>query len=236
MIGMAGAVIQGSRDPDFSYVTGLLHFDGNFSDVIGSNVWVSGATAGEVIDTTHKVFGSGSMLTSDPARNSRMGRKGPASVGNLGAGAFAIEGRVRFTDNNDAVLVDKYTSGNASSYELYQYAGNGMLSFYKGNGSEIKGSWPSSPRDGNFHAFAVTRELDVPSGNYIIRLFADGALIASGVDNTNFTNANLTGLAHQIGGSSGYTLNGNLEEVRFTVGKSRRIAAYTPDTKPFPSR
>jgi hypothetical protein len=176
------------------------------------------------------------MLTSDPARNGRMGRKGPASVGNLGAGAFAIEGRVRFTDNNDAVLVDKYRTGNRASYQLYQYSGNGRLSFYRGDSSEVAGIWPTNPRDGNFHAFAVTREFDSASGHYIVRLFGDGQLIASGVDDWNYTNSNLTGLAHQIGGGSGYTLNGNLEEVRFTVGKSRRIAAYIPDTKPFLNR
>jgi hypothetical protein len=217
--GLVPANIGGPpTDPDFASVSLLLHMEGSdgsttFTDSSsnGRSVFSNG---GAQISTVRSKYGTGSCLLNGNFLTTTV-------PGGLGAGDFTIE--MWFYATTTSLFLFN-TRTNGTSGDGIDMLENGRIS--TANAFIVSSSMTFVQNTWNH--FAITRE----SGT--ITRWLNGISTGTGINNSNFSGSNF-----YIGGNNlpslnqGY-LNGNLDEVRITVGIARYTANFTPPTEPFP--
>lgn len=210
-------------DPYFSSVQALLHMDdASWTDVKGHVFSLQG---GNVYSTAQKKFGTGSMFANN-STNSFL--QSVVSQDFNVSGDFTSE--MWFYSNNfnlggtQTELMGFYptvaTGWTSNYYSVYLWGTNGTIT-----------SWAASPSNdptptnhgmvaGNWYHIAVSK-----SGS-TVRVFINGNLIIA----SEIPNIPNQPMCMRIGSG---TLNGNIDEVRFTKGVARYTAPFTPPTKSF---
>lgn len=221
--GLAPAIAQ-ERDPHWNSVELLLHFDGvnGSTTFIDSSRKARGVTpvGNAQISTAQSKFG-GAAYQGD-GNGDRLSLASSADLA-PGSSDFTLEVWVRF-----ATL--------AANQYFFVSTPNGGLTFGKEGGNLVSGAnsiayhiqqaW--SPAINTWYALALSR-----TGS-TLRMFVDGVQIAS----YGSAYAYVTG-AVEIGGLSlaaDRSVNGWIDELRFTKGVGRYTANYTPSTRVFPNR
>lgn len=213
----------GGTDPYFANVQSLLHLDGTdgsttITDQIPSRVWT--AASGASLSTAQKQFGTASVLIHD---STEFVFGDPNTAYNLGTGDFTWEVSIRPTTVDVKNIAQIVGSGAATSPSIYCLA-NGSLIYYLSSdritsaaGVVVVNTWLP---------IAYSRV----SGTG--RLFANGVLIGSWADSTDYTNG--IGNSLYLSGSAS-PLEGYYDEFRLTVGVGRYTASYTPAIAAFPN-
>lgn len=145
-------------------------------------------------------------------------------------GDFTIELWANFSAlSTNRLLLDRWASGNANSWQLYWRSTGTSITFLVG-ASTVLLQDPSTTRitTGTWNHIAVTR-----SGT-TARLFINGVVVASATDSTSLSSSLPLALGIQ------YTtltndLNGYLSDVRITKGVARYTANFTPPDTSFPT-
>ena len=231
---------SGERDPYFSNVVALLHFDGannstTFTDQTGK-VWTRGGNSLPVISTAQSVFGGASGLFTGVNVTGSSYLTSPSSTDfNFGTGAFTIEGRVRPTSVT-ALNCGYFSRPNAdashSSPVLIYQNSDSLLLYASSTGT----SWDVANAVvigtlslNTWASWAVTR-----SGNTFRTFF-------NGVQASTFTSAAslmadsgnaVVGAHYETNGNS---VQGYMEEMRITKGVARYTGNYTIATSAFPN-
>lgn len=215
ILGHRGLMLAGVYDPYWPSVSALLHMDGSngsttFTDETGK-VWTPSGNA--QISTASAKFGQSAVFD-----GSGDWVDGPSSADfTFGTGDFTLECWANFTNlsANRALLSlgSDWTLYGASNGNLYVY--NGAINILDG-GAQATGAW---------HHIAVSRQ-----GN-TIRLFRNGAQVASATNSANMTSTNMRIGSATTGASN---MLGYIDEVRITKGVARYTAAFTPPSSPFP--
>ncbi len=223
-------------DPYYRYVVLHLHCDGTN----GSTSFVDSSLANKTITAS----GNAQMI------NTR-GRFGPSALLCDGAGdwiqttttlsdfafgtsAFTVECWLQNSSSNGPCLIDMFDTTNATSWQLILET-SGEVSWVSSTGSastRIATTSGATLNDGRWHHVAVSRT------GTTLRLFVDGAQLASATDSRSYT-ATTTQLA--IGAqvyvrNTAFDLNGVIDEIRITNGVGRYTAAFTAPAVPFPDR
>lgn len=220
--GLAPSIAQ-DRDPHWNSVELLLHFDGanGSTTFLDSSRKARGVTpvGNAQITTAQSVFGGASYLGDGNGDGVSL-----ASSADLASGSsdFTLECRVRFASaaTNRQLWVSQVTGGLSWAIE----GGNLIMGAYN-VAYHITQAW--SPALNTWYALALSR-----TGS-TLRMFVDGVQIAS----YGSAYAYATG-AVEIGGQSSAptrSVNGWMDELRFTKGVGRYTANYTPATRVFPS-
>jgi len=207
-------------DLDFSSVKLLLDMEGSngsttFTDRSNGALTVT-ANGNAQISTARSKYGSSSCLLDGT------GDFLTATVsGGLGAGDFTIEMWFYATTANTYLFNNRTSGTSGDGIDMLADGRIGTL------GSIIITTAMTFTQNVWNH-LAITR-----SGSTMTR-WVNGQSDGTGTNSTNFS-----GSAFYIGGNNhasgnlGY-LNGNLDEVRITVGVARYTANFTPPTAPFP--
>lgn len=230
---------SGDRDPYWSYVVGLLHFDGpngstTFTDETGA-IWTLGGTAS--ISTTHYEYGgaSGQFTSAD----GRIYQTSPTGY-DFGTNDFTIEGWIYpYTlppagHYRTMISKDDVTAATRGWLFLINGDSSQKISFAFRDGSTAYSVISSSaPTVSVWTAVAAVRH------GTNLYLFVNGVLEATTVVGSaavNTTSAELLISAFQNGGAyePNSVWNGWLDEWRITNGVARYTANYTP-VGPFPN-
>ena len=206
-----------TTDPYFANVVNLLHFNGTN----GSNTFVDEKGATPVVNGTPTIstaiskYGGASGLFS----HATLDYIALPQI-NFGTGDFTIELWVYPTAALDG------TTGILGQNELYLSMFGTALSFWQNGGFVY--SFGTNPPLNTWTHLAVSRN------NGVLKLFVNGTV---GSTQNDATNLSLTG-TFNIGktGNGQYQLywNGNIDDVRITVGTGRYTANFTPPTTQFP--
>lgn len=204
-----------------SYTKLLLHFNGTngsttFTDASGSahSVTANGSaqisTAQSKFSGASGVFDGSSYLTI------------PSSTDfDLGTGDFTIDFWARFNGSPGAqVFVDR---GNGQAFAVRR-GGDGVLKF-ENAGNEIGVSW--SPNASQWYHIAVTR------AGSTVRVFVDGAQVASGTNSNNITGTQSLYVGQFQ--SWGNPFNGWMDELRISKGIARWTSNFTPPASEYSS-
>jgi hypothetical protein len=141
----------------------------------------------------------------------------------FGTGDFTVEAWV-YRNGSQAQFVGLVgLSGAASAGWFLSFGASNVLTFGTASGTVITSS--SALTNTAWVHVAVSR-----SGTSL-KMFFDGVQVASATDSTSFTD-NAYGV--RIGGSSGYSFNGYIDDLRITKGYARYTANFTPPSAPFP--
>lgn len=223
-----------TTDPFIANVVALLHMEGaDGSTTITDNaptpkVWTP--SSGCAISTAQSKFG-GSSLHFDGTANAVCRTAGDAAFA-MGSGDWCIEGWayiLAFTPTAAGFFQIGSTSPLASTTntEAMGLNGSGAYQAYSNNGSQTPSGAIAAPQLNVWTSWC----LEKASGT--VRLYINGKTIGTSTgDTVNYT-GNVAGLG-QIYGSA-YALNGYLDEVRITKGKSRYAGDYKVRTTPFPN-
>lgn len=210
-------------DPFFSSVRVLLHLDGTngsttFTDEIG-NAWTAMGNA--QITTTTPQFGTGALLldgTGDSINS------GPVAAYDIISSDFTVEFWLRPT----AVV------GLRFCFDFFTGATSGLRFYLNADGFSMdRGSTPIIAvasgvfTAGVYHHVAMTR-----SGNNW-RVFVNGTQSGSTVV---LVSALSSAQDLRIGNDRGnnFSMNGRIDDFRFTLGVARYTANFTPPTAAFP--
>lgn len=227
----------GNTDPFFASVVSLLHFDGTdgsttFTDVKGLT-WTPMGNA--QIDTAISKFGGASGLFDGNNDGISATNAGFAvgtgdftaecwiyRTGDTVAGATAGGTIIDFRTAEPSVQMAMLLSGSGSSP-------NRQPLFFVNGANRIIGN--TTIIQNAFRHLAFSRV----SGT--TRMFVDGIQSGSDyVDANNYT-ATTCFLGQRFAAVSGdfRSLNGNLDDFRFTAGVGRYTSAFTPPSSPFPN-
>jgi hypothetical protein len=216
--------VTGSGDPYWSNVTLLLTGDSNFADLSSGNTTVTQVGGGR-IETGVKKFGAGcidlstanSYLVLDPA------------VMNFGTGDFTMEAWIYKTSATSwfnifgagGTTKSNTASSGSTSNIAVGFAGDGSGNTYEtwlgGSQNVTTVSLPTA----QWVHVAFTRS----SGT--VRTFINGTVVTSYTNTNNIStpvNAFIGTWPHAV---TGYTLQGYIDEIRFTKGVARYTANYT---------
>lgn len=224
----------GPTDPSFANVSLLCHFNGtNGSTTItdnGPSPKTLTAFNGAQISTAQSVFGGASAqfdgvndYISTPAHTSF----------DMGPGAFAIEGWVRFTGltGTQSIVGQCGASGSNttvsfvvqkdSAHRFYAFccSGNTAVGVLTGTTIVTTGVW---------YYFAYTR-----SGN-VFRLFVYGLQEAAQTQAVTVNSSSSALGIGRLGDFNGQYLNGHVDDLRITKAVARYTASFTPPVAQFP--
>jgi hypothetical protein len=148
---------------------------------------------------------------------------------NFGTGDFTIEFWINSTQTSRtdpfAWNFDYTLAGwgsfilNTSSGRIDWYEGLGIATYATSTG------W----NDGSWHHLAVSR-----SGTSL-KMFLDGVQIGSTATSSYSYGASNVGVSLGFSASTGYYLNGYIDDIRLTKGVARYTSNFTPPTKAFPN-
>lgn len=212
-------------DPFWNNVSLLMHMDGanngtTFTDVKNHTFTAFGnaitSTAQQKFGTASAYFdGVGDYISTPTSTDFDM------------SGDFTIEAWVRFSElTGNHVIVDRWASGNAGSWQLYWRSTGSSLAFYVGGAVVLQDPSNSTIGTNQWYHVAICRT------GTTVRMFVNGVQRAI---NTNFT-TNLTNTLPLMLGCQGSTttnfLKGYVDDVRITKSP-RYIGAFTPPTRSF---
>ncbi len=180
------------------------------------------------VSTAQYKYGSGSIAFDGTGDNITI----PSSPNlDFGTGDFTIELWINFSAlSTNRVLLDKWVSGNANSWQLYWRSIGTSITFLVG-ASTILLQDPSTSRitTNTWYHIAVTR-----SGS-TNRLFIDGTQVASATDSTNLTNTNRLCIGEQLSTLTN-DFSGYIDDLRITKGYARYTSNFTPPTSALKDR
>ena len=226
-----GAVVT---DPFFSNVVLLCHFDGTngSSSFIDSSAAAHTltATGSSSLTTAQSKFGTASLnLASSSAAASSV----DSADWDFGAGQFTVETFFRANAAPTSVqsLVAQWSSAAGQFSWFLGFNAGTFLFFYSTTGSNnpsIGGAVTITP--GTWYHAAADRD-----ASNVLRLYLNGAVIASATVALTFFNSNLP---VRIGSDSSNTraLQGQQDETRITKGVARYAGAFTPPAAAFPNQ
>lgn len=222
------------KDPYFSNVSFLLHFDGSLSSSVFTDSGPIGAvvtTTGNVfVNTATKKFGTGSG--DFDGASDYLSIPDHSSV-NVGASNFTIEGFF----NTDTVaagfgtIITKRTSN--TPYAPFHVRRNGSL----------VGLSISNEAGTNYKVSIETGSI-TSSAYYHFALVRNGTDVALYIEGTRLISASLSISYSILGNTSAVIIggdtntnywNGTIDEVRFTKGIARYTGNFTPPTQAFPN-
>jgi hypothetical protein len=208
------AVGPPTGDPDFASVSLLLTMDGSngsttFTDSSNSALTIT-ANGDAQISTAQSKFGGASALFD-------------------GSGDFLSFPAIILSSSDDCTIECWFYriggegligGGGGTNWQLLTVLFGGLYAFWNGfpevsGGTVINSTW---------HHAAVTRS----SGT--LRLFLDGALVATGAGSNQSIQIEKVG---QVANRTDF--NGYIDDVRITSGIARYTANFTPPTEPFPT-
>lgn len=228
---------RGGRDSLFSSVALLLHMDGSnggttFTDSSQYNHSVN-VGSGATTTTAQKVFGTASMDNTG-ASNSAITVNDHAAF-TIGSGEFLLEMFARFDDTGTTrYLFGQSDSGGANAtcpFSLQRTSGDKIRAIaFVGSSIVADITSSSSVTSGVWYYIAFGRE------GTTFRLFIDAVSEGStdpGAQTLN-DSAFICGIG-RLGGLITSTLDGQIDEVRYTVGDYRDVATIGIPTSPFPN-
>lgn len=211
-------------DPYASNVQTLLHMDYNFIDK-ASYPKTFTAGSGVSISTARSKFGGASALFDGTVNSTLQAQTSPDYI--VGTGDFTIEGWYYLTAFTGVAggffqLSNGGYLGSPANSLAVGTVGTGAWQIYA-NGTNTN-STSGAPVLNTWTHFALVRA----SG--VTKLYIDGTSVLSITDTANYTASYL-----HLGAinASGYTLQGNLDEFRITVGVARYTGTFTPPTAAF---
>jgi hypothetical protein len=216
---LAAGAANGATDPNFSSVALLLHMNGSngsttFTDSSSSARTVT-ANGDARISTSRSKFGGASGLFDGSGDYLTV-----TVPGGLGSGSFTVEFWYYMTANTGVLFNSRSNGIGSDGIDIFSNL------FVTTAGNQI--FQPTSTPINEWHHVAIVR-----SGSTMTR-YING--VADGGTSTVSNNFNAS--AFLIGGSTagnvGY-LNGNIDELRITVGFARYTANFTPPTAAFPN-
>lgn len=224
----------GGADYYFSSVVLLLHADGtNGSTTVTDSsptpktMTVSGNAN---ISTAQSKFG-GASLAFDGSGDWVQTTSNLADF-RFGTGDFTVEAFVNTSTGNKSIF-DFYSGSVSNCWQLFIDA-SGYLTWYSSSGSgaeAVAAATTTDLRTGTWRHVAACR-----SGS-TLRLFVDGALVASATDTRDYNATAITQLA--IGAqvfvrNAAYDWNGYIDEVRITKGAARYLGNFATPSAAFP--
>lgn len=233
MFPVAGRIIAREKDPYFSNVSVLLHFDGpngstSFVDSGPIGHTSFSALSSATITTSESKFGQGSLDASEAARGIRSSSH--ASFG-MGTGDFTVEAWIKpiiyFTSSNVIISLRSGSGSSSEANNVLALDGSGRLRW--SDGASWLGSNNGGLQTGQWSHVAVTRS----SGT--IRLFENGVLRYSASRTNNLGSSRPLAIGRfNDDGSSG--LRCYIDEVRITKGVARYTDNFVVPNKPFPNK
>jgi hypothetical protein len=153
-----------------------------------------------------------------------------ASTPNLdfGTGDFTIELWVYFSAlTSNRIVLDRWASGNANSWQLYWRATGTSMAFLVGASTVLlQDSNTSRVTTNQWYHVAVTR-----SGT-TARMFIDGTQVASATDSTSLTNSLPLSVGIQLTTLTN-DFSGYMDDIRITKGYARYTGNFTAPTSSF---
>lgn len=232
----AGILAGGGVPGNDAFTKILLHMDGanggtSFPDVNAAATGATWTPTGTCTTTTSAFkFGTASY---QGAASSYI-RSNVTSAYNPGSGDFSIDFWLESTNSGTQNIIalegtNNGPGGASTGWNIFQSGGFlrfGCISSGVVGSTALASS--SGLFDGNWHHIECTR-----SGNTLI-LFFDG----TSVNTASFSSAVAFGtfsvtVGGSINGGATPQFNGNLDEVRYSVGIARHTANFTPPTGPY---
>jgi hypothetical protein len=219
----------GPSDPDFAYVTALLHFDNSATDVKGTSFTNNGAAFSSSVSK----FGGYSVQFNGTSNYLSAANNG---VFDLGTGDFTIEFWMKSSQNTGyyvGIIGTQSVAGNSTA-GMWRISNRmnstSQLGFdYSTGGSFVDDVFGPNVNDGSWHHVAVTRA----SGT--LRAFVDGVQAPSSFTvNQNLSSGKNLNIGFEPQDSTYYS--GNLDDLRVTKGIARYTSSFTPPTAPFPNQ
>lgn len=208
-------------DPYWANTVLLMHFDGNFTDVLGHTVSTVNGLANP--SATGAKFGSSALFATNQYLSTSSGTEL-----NFGTGDFTIEGWFKVPDTTAVrrLLGVNNGSNNAPGWQIHQNAS--FWGFFDG----VHWINVGIPATNTWFHMAIVRH-----GSSIMT-FRDGTLIntTTGV-NWNIGYNTTLGIGKVIGDNSNAedAQGVSFDELRITKGVARYIASFTAPTKAFAS-
>lgn len=217
-------------DPSFSYNSILLHFDGvngstSFTDN-GPNALTVTRTGSPTISTAQSKYGGASAAFSGSTDRLEVASN---ALFAFGTGDFTVEFWAYFNSVTTAQtsLVNVNISGGFSLYWAGSAGYYGVFSSLvvsNRQANKLVSAW--SPSANTWYHVAVTR------AGTSLKLFINGTQLGSATDSTSYAQGVL-----QLGGSSdgtGWTINGNIDDLEIKRGFAKYTSNFTPPTKALP--
>jgi hypothetical protein len=197
----------------------LLHCDGTDAATTFTDSSPSARTITTVgnaqVDTAQSKFGGASLLLDGSGDYLSAASNADWS---FGTGDFTVDLWVRFGSTSGTQCM---VSVDQTGAFILQLDSGSLRVSRSGVGHDLSYSW--SLATGTWYHVAVTR------ASSAMKLFVDGAVVASGTVSTNYGQGLLT-----IGSQAGiHFINGWLDEVRISKGVARWTAAFTPPDGPY---
>jgi len=231
-------VVSGpTGDPQFNYVTMLLHGDGTNGGQ--NNTFLDSSTNNFTItrngNTTQGSFSPyGSLWSVGGFVSSGGSIQASSSAGNFGSSDWTVEFWVNTTSGDGPGIVTQATAGGATNTSWGFFVGYGTsknVALYLSDGSSYFAAitaGTSPVANGVWHHVAASR-----SGSTVY-LFLDGVLQGTtSVGSTALGNGSLpVHIGGQGTGTSYMLQNGNISNVRIVKGTALYTSAFTPSTAP----
>lgn len=225
LCGFGASPDESNVDPYWSSVQVALHFDGTdgsttFTDVKGHSMTSIGSPT---ISTARSKFGGASGLF-DSGLSQALSL---SSTDLYATGAFTIDFWIYPTNTNCEFA--SATTGVSNTWEIY-LPNSTTLDFRINNEiSPRAAQWTGSDLTNGWHYIEVTRD-----GSDVNRIFVDGVLgSTSNTRAASFDGGSFVLYLMRYFGS-GYYVNGNMDDFRYTPGVARHTTGYSVPTAAFP--
>jgi hypothetical protein len=222
---------SGSGDIYYPSCSLLCHFDslnsaGRFIDNSINNFTITSSGDAQLSDSQYE-FGGASAYFDGTGDYLTI----PSNTAlDFGTGSFTIEFWAYFNAlSSSRMLTERWTTGNANSWQLYWRSTGTSLTFLVGSSTVVLQD-PSGSRitTNQWYHVAVAR-----SGS-TNRMFIDGTQVASATNSSSLSNSLPFVIGTQISTGTN-NFNGYIDEFRITKGFARYTASFTPPTSAFPN-
>jgi hypothetical protein len=222
---------SGSGDIYYPSCSLLCHFDsinsaGRFIDNSINNFTITSSGDVQLSDSEYK-FGGASAYFDGTGDYLTI----PSNTAlDFGTGSFTIEFWAYFNAlSSSRMLAERWTTGNANSWQLYWRSTGTSLTFLVGSSTVVLQD-PSGSRitTNQWYHVAVAR-----SGS-TNRMFIDGTQVASATNSASLSNSLPFVIGTQISTGTN-NFNGYIDEFRITKGFARYTASFTPPISAFPN-